>query len=145
MSFVKIWVHVVFSTKYREPSLTKDILYQVKRRIMQNCKQGDIYLQSINGHLDHLHCLVSLGKEQTIASIVKDIKGASAFWLNENFFLYKEFLWQDDYFAISVSESQVQRVVNYIKNQENHHKNQTFIQEINMFNDKFGTQPFKDM
>ena len=67
MSFVKIWVHVVFSTKNRNQQLTKEIRYEVQKHIIENCKENEIFLQAINGHTEHLHCLISLGKEQTIA------------------------------------------------------------------------------
>jgi len=144
MSFVKIWVHIVFSTKNREPFLSKEIRYQVKRQIILNCKEDNIYLQSINGYTDHLHCLVSLGREQTISSIVQYIKGKSAHWLNENYFKGGDFLWQDDYFAISVSESQVKKVISYIKNQERHHQSFSFNQEANEFNKRFGVEAIKD-
>lgn len=145
MSFVKIWVHIVFSTKNREPLLNKDIRYQIKRRIIQNCQQNNIYLQSINGYVDHLHCLISLGREQTISSIVQHIKGESAHWLNQTHFTNKEFMWQDDYFAISVSESQVERVIHYIKNQEQHHLFKTFNQEAEDFNKRFRTNAIKNI
>jgi len=144
MSFVRTWVHIVFSTKNRESFLSKEIRYQVKRKIIQNCKEDHIYLQSINGYTDHLHCLVSLGREQTISSIVQHIKGKSAHWLNEKYFKEREFMWQDDYFAISVSESQVKKVINYIKNQEHHHESFSFSQEAEEFNKKFGVIAIKD-
>ncbi len=54
MSYVKIWVHVVFSTKNRYPFLTKDIRYEVFNHIIENCREKDIYLQSINGFTDHI-------------------------------------------------------------------------------------------
>ena len=145
MSFVKIWVHVVFATKNREPFLTREIRYQVKRKIIQNCKNQDIFLQSINGYRDHLHCLISLGREQTISYVVQQIKGESSNWLNENHFENGEFLWQDDYFAISVSESQVQQVINYIKNQERHHASHSFEDEIKLFQERFGISAIQDI
>jgi putative transposase len=144
MSFVKIWVHVVFATKNREPFLTREIRYQVKRKIIKNCIDQGIYLQSVNGYRDHLHCFISLGKGQTIACVVQQIKGGSSNWLNEKYFKNGEFLWQDDYFAISVSESQVEKVINYIKNQERHHATTSFEDEINQFNEKFGIKAIKD-
>ena len=144
MSFVKIWVHVIFATKNREPFLTREIRYQVKNKIIEICKGQTIYLQSVNGYRDHLHCLVSLGREQTISNVVQQIKGGSSNWLNEKYFENDEFLWQDDYFAISVSQSQVQKVIKYIKNQERHHTTNSFDDEINELNKKFGIKALKD-
>jgi putative transposase len=144
MSFVRIWVHIVFATKNREPFLTREIRYQVKKQIIQDSKDHNIYLQSINGYRDHLHCLVSLGRDQTISYVVQQIKGRSSNWLNEKLFKNNEFLWQDDYFAISVSESQVQQVISYIKNQERHHATKSFDDEVKELNQKFGIKAIKD-
>lgn len=144
MSYVKIWVHVVFSTKNRFPHLTKQIRYDVFKHIIDNCKEKDIFLQAINGYTEHLHCLISLGKEQSIATVTKLIKGESSFWINKHNLTTQKFAWQDDYFAVSVSESQVEKVVNYIKNQEQHHAKKTFEQEVEEFFEKYRWKNIKD-
>ena len=138
MSFVKIWVHLVFATKNREPWLKQEIRYDVHKHIIQNCKKKGIFLQAINGYTDHLHCLISLGKDQSISNVSQLIKGESSFWINKNNILSEKFSWQDDYFAVSVSESQVASVVNYIKNQEDHHSKKTFNSEVEEFMTKYG-------
>lgn len=79
MSYVRMWVHLVFATKNRMPFLTKDIRYKVQHHIAENCKEKAIYLQPINGYTDHMHCLISLGREQTIAKVAQLIKGESSF------------------------------------------------------------------
>lgn len=144
MSYVRIWVHLVFATKNREPWLTKNILKLVRSHIIQNCKEKDIFLQKINGHLDHMHCLVSLGKQQSISEVAQLIKGESSYWINENNLLTDYFNWQDDYYGVSVSESQLEKVSNYINRQEQHHKNKTFEQEEVDFMLKFGFKKLKD-
>lgn len=121
MSYVRMWVHLVFSTKNREPFLTKEIRYKVQEHIIDNWKEKSIYLQTINGHTDHIHCLISLGRAQSIAKVAQLTKGGSSFWINKDQLTAEQFIWQDDYFAVSVSESSLQIVVNYIKNQEIHH------------------------
>src|SRR5262245_30669990 len=108
MSYVKIWVHLVFSTKDRTPWLIKEIRADIQKHIMDNCKQKEIFLQAINGHQEHIHCLISLGKDQSISKVSQLIKGESSFWINRNNLTKEKFVWQDDYFAVSVSESQVQ-------------------------------------
>ena len=140
MSFVKIWVHLVFATKNREPLLSKNFRYDLHNHIIQNCKEKDIFLQTINGYTDHIHCLISLGKDQTISKISQLIKGESSLWINKNNFTDGKFSWQDDYFAVSVSESQVETVVNYIKNQEQHHAKKSFDDEVQEFMTKYGWQ-----
>jgi putative transposase len=138
MSFVKIWVHVVFATKNREQCLEKEIRYELHKHITGNCKEKEIFLQAINGYTDHLHCLISLGKDQNISKITQLIKGESSFWVNQNNLIEGKFGWQDDYFAVSVSESQVQTVINYIKNQEKHHSKKSFDDEVNEFMTRYG-------
>ncbi len=143
MSFVKIWVHLVFSTKNREPLLNKEIRYDLFEHIKNNCKDKDIYIQSVNGHIDHIHCLISLGKDQTISKIAQLIKGESSFWINRNDITQGKFSWQDDYFAVSVSESQVDKVINYIKNQETHHAKKSFNDEVAEFITRYGWKLIK--
>jgi putative transposase len=138
MSFVKIWVHLVFSTKNRHPWLHKEYRYKLQQHIIENCKEKDIFLQAINGYTDHIHCLISLGKAQSISKLVQLIKGESSYWINKQAFLNEPFSWQDDYFAVSVSESQVESVASYIKNQEKHHAKKSFNEEVNEFMTAYG-------
>jgi len=140
MSFVKIWIHLVFSTKDRKPCLKKEFRYNIYKHIIQNCKEKDIFLQAINGYTDHLHCLISLGKDQSISKITQLIKGESSIWINKNNLTSEKFSWQNDYFAVSVSESQVETVTNYIKNQEKHHSKKSFDDEVTEFMTKYGLE-----
>ncbi len=130
MSYVRIWVHVVFSTKYRKPFLNDAIRGKVFSHIIDNCREKDIYLRNVNGYFDHAHCLLSLGSEQSISKVVNLIKGESSFWINKNKLVADKFKWQNDFWAVSVSESQVERVANYINNQEAHHSKKTFNDEL---------------
>jgi putative transposase len=138
MSFVKIWVHLVFSTKNREPWLSPDLLRALCMHIKGNCKEKDIFLQAINGHFEHLHLLLSLGKDQSIAKVAQLIKGEAAHWLNQENVIPEKFSWQDDYFAVSVSESQVHQVETYINNQSAHHASKSFQQETEEFMLRYG-------
>ena len=140
MSFVKIWVHLVFATKNREPLLKKEFRYDVYKHISENCAEKAIFLQAINGYTDHLHCLISLGKDQSIAKVSQLIKGESSFWINRNNLVEGKFSWQDDYFAVSISESQLETVTKYIKNQEQHHAKKSFIEKADEFMAKYGWQ-----
>ena len=100
---------------------------------MKNCKEKEIFLQAINGYEDHLHCLISLGKEQSISKVAQLIKGESSFWINKNNLTTEKFMWQDDYYANSVSESNVKKVENYIRNQEIHHSGKLLTDKIDSF------------
>jgi putative transposase len=138
MSYVRIWVHLVFSTKNREPYLKKEIRKNAINHIIKNCSEKKIFLSAINGYDEHIHCLISLGKEQSISKVAMMIKGESSFWINQQSLTKGKFIWQDDYFAVSVSESQVSRVKKYIANQENHHTHKNFTEEVDDFLTKYG-------
>ena len=130
MSYVRIWVHLVFTTKDREANLTKDIRDKLINHIRTNSRVKDIYLDTIGGWTEHLHLLISLGRDQAIAKIAMLLKGESAHWFNQQKFVRGKFSLQDDYFALSVSESLVDRVRNYIENQEFHHQAKPFADEF---------------
>ena len=138
MSYLKIWVHLVWSTKNRQPLLSREIRSILFPHIKKNAQQKGIYIDFINGHTDHIHLLISLNKEQSIVSIVQLIKGESSYWINQQKLTTEKFRWQDQYFAVSVSESGINKVRDYIKNQEEHHKNKTFLQEYEEFMQKYG-------
>lgn len=145
MPFVKVYIHFVWSTKNREAFLdTKEIREQVWRHIKNNAKEKGIFVDFINGYEEHCHCLVSLGVDQTIQKTMQLIKGESSFWINKQNLIKNKFEWQDEYFAVSVSESMLDRVRNYIKSQEKHHSQQSYQQEYDEMMDKFGFQQFKD-
>jgi putative transposase len=92
-------------------------------------KRKDLFIDFVNGHAEHCHSLVSLGVDQTISRVMQLIKGESAFWCNKQEMTKQKLEWQDEYFAVSVSESQIDTVRNYIKNQEEHHTHKTLQQE----------------
>ena len=142
MPFIKVWIHLVWSTKNREPYLDKSIRQNVFAHIKENARKKDIYIDFINGYTDHIHCLISLGLDQTIAKTVQLLKGESSFWINKQQLTKQRFEWQDEYFAVSVSESVVDRVRDYIRNQEEHHKHKTFQQEYEEFISKYGFEKF---
>lgn len=108
------------------------------KHIKENADKKGIYIDSVNGHAEHCHCLVSLSTNQTIEKVVQLIKGESSFWINKEKLIKDRFEWQDEYFAVSVSESMVERVRNYIRKQESHHKKVSFADEYNEFMIKFG-------
>ncbi len=144
MSWVRIWVHLVFSTKNHFPFLReKEIRETFFNHIKQNSKEKDIWLDSVNGYHDHIHCLISLGKDQTISKIAQLIKGESSFWINKEISQKSKFEWQDDYWAVSISESHVNALRNYISRQEDHHKKKSFTNEVNEFREKYGFELIK--
>jgi len=143
MPFIKIWVHAVWATKRREKLLKKEIRRDVFEHIHQNALKKEILMDCVNGHLEHMHCLFRLKNDQTISKVIQLIKGESSFWINKNKLTKSKFEWQDEYFAVSVSESQVQAVRKYIHNQEEHHKKKPFTQEYEDFVNKYGFRIFQ--
>lgn len=138
MPFIKIYIHLVFSTRNRIPYLdTSDLRVKVWKHIKENTSEKGIYLDMINGYSDHCHCLISLGSSQNIEKIVQLIKGESSNWINKNQLTKERFSWQDEYFAVSVSESMIDSVRNYIKNQEKHHQKKTFSEEYQEFMERY--------
>lgn len=134
MPFAKVYVHFVFSTKDRLPFLAdKETREKVWNHIKEYSRQKGIFIDYINGYSEHCHCLVSLGIEQTMSNIMNLLKGESSHWINKNKICNPGFKWQNDYFAVSVSESIVERVREYIRNQEAHHRKKTFKEEYDEF------------
>jgi putative transposase len=146
MPFVSVYIHFVWSTKYRKPHLkTKAIREAMWKHIKDNGRQKGIFVDFVNGHNDHCHCLVSLGNEQTISKVMQMIKGESAYSFNKEKLITEKLEWQDEYYAVSVSESALENVRNYIKNQEEHHIKKSFADEEEEFITKHNFQKFKDI
>ncbi len=138
MAYVRIWVHAVWGTKDREPILEKENRYTLFEHIRENARKKDIYIDFINGYIDHVHTLISLNSEQSIAKVMQLMKGESSHWANKNSLFKHKLDWADEYFAVSVSESMTDKVREYIKNQEEHHKKKTFAEECEEFMTKYG-------
>ena len=127
MPFAKVCIHFIWSTKNREPFLDSlELREKVWEHIKENAKQKEIFIDTINGHQEHCHCLISLGLNQTMSKTMQLLKGESSYWVNKHNLCKQKFEWQDEYFAVSVSESIIAKVREYIKNQEDHHKKENF-------------------
>ena len=143
-SFSKIWLHLVFSTKNREPlineSLEKPLYDFMWTKLNEIGCTGSI----INGIPDHVHILFKLNPQKAVTEIVKQIKGSSSHWVNHDFkSLHNSqpvFAWQTGYGIFSVSESQLTKAHGYIKNQKEHHKKQSFLDEYQWFLKAHGFQ-----
>lgn len=133
MSVTKIYVHLVFSTKKRNPLLTKAIRGEVSMHIHKNAKSWGIDIDFVNGYYDHAHCLLKLPSTMNIAQVAQIIKGESSRWINLLELASEYFEWQDDYYAESVSIKDLERVRSYIKNQEQHHQSISFEKEMEVF------------
>ncbi len=139
-SYSNLWIHVIWATKYRESLISKEIKYLLYDYIREICRELDYHLDFINGVEDHVHLLFSLNPVHSISDMVKNIKGKSWAWMLKQNLIEDYFTWQDGYSAFSVSPQNVQRVRNYIKNQEKHHSKYSYEQEI----DKINIDSFKN-
>ena len=145
MPHIKVYIHFVWSTKNRFPHLkTLELRKQVWQHIAENARSKGIYVDFVNGYTDHCHCLISLGADQNIQKVINLIKGESSHWINKNNLTSEKFEWQNDYFAVSVSESNIDRVRDYIKNQEEHHRKKSFQEEYEEFIKNYNFKKFQD-
>jgi putative transposase len=136
-TYTQIHIHFVFAVKFRNGIIRsewKDSLYKYTAGIIQN---NNHKLLAINGMSDHIHILIGLRPSQSISDLMKDVKQSSSKWINENKLVNGHFEWQEGYGAFCHSKSQIDKVVNYIKNQELHHKKLTFREEYLDFLKKF--------
>ena len=134
MAYLRVWIHMVWSTKNREPLLeTIEIRQTLFNHIAKNAASKNIWLDCVNGTCDHVHALVSVGPDQSIAKIAQLLKGESAHWFNQQNLAHQKLEWQDDYFAASVSDSAVNHLRIYISKQEEHHRKKTFSEEFGEF------------
>lgn len=130
MSYVSSYYHCVFSTKERRPLITPALaerLWPFLGGIARNNKMKAI---EIGGVADHVHLLISLPPTLAIAKAMQLIKGGSSKWVHETFLEHRLFAWQEKYGAFSVSVSQLDNIIAYIKGQEKHHKRMSFKEEF---------------
>jgi putative transposase len=144
MSYIRIWVHCVWSTKNRIPFLSDPIRVETISHILENAKLKGIYIDQINGFDEHLHTLISLGGKQNVSEIMQKIKGESSFWINKNRLTRFKFQWQDDFYAGSVGMPQLGHVRNYIQNQVQHHRKDSFENELERLIEEYNLEKILD-
>ena len=136
-TYTQIHIHFVFAVKFRQCLIQnnwKEELYKYISGIIQN---NNHKLIIINGMPDHIHILIGMRPTQSISDLMKDVKQFSSKWINEKKFINSRFEWQEGYGAFSYSKSQLENVINYIENQEEHHKKKTFLEEYKETLNKF--------
>ena len=138
MPYTKIWIHAVWSTKEREPLLTKEIRPILFNHIIENARAKGITINCVNGYDEHVHCLFQLPHHQSLSKTMQLIKGEASFWANKNQLVKPSLYWQEEYFATSVSIAHLASVHQYIANQETHHKHQSFQEEYKELSERMG-------
>ncbi|HEY9113769.1 MAG TPA: IS200/IS605 family transposase [Bacteroidales bacterium] len=137
-SFTNIWIHAIWATKGRYPFIENKIEGQIYKFIEHQFEEMNCQVKIINGIPDHVHCLFLLNAQKSIAEVLKQVKGSSSFFINEQNLTEGQFSWQTGYSAFSVSESMLDKVFQYIKNQKAHHQLKTFQEENEEYLKLFG-------
>lgn len=128
-TYTQIHIQAIFAVQNRDciiRPIWEDELYKYITGIVQN---NNHKMLAINGMPDHLHILLGLRPSQSLSDLMQHIKAGSSRWINENRFVKGKFSWQEGYGAFSYCKSDVPKVIQYIKNQEEHHKKKNFIDE----------------
>jgi len=128
-TYSQLYIHVVFAVKGRENLIQKqwkDELYKYVCGIV-NAKNQKVY--AINGMPDHIHLLLSIKPDISLSDLMRDIKTNSTKWINTRNWVRGKFQWQEGFGAFSCSKSQLDNVIAYINNQEQHHLKKSFKQE----------------
>ena len=128
-TYTQIHIHIVFAVQNRSNLIGNDWKEELYKYISGIIKNNNHKVLVINGMPDHIHILIGLRPAQSLSELVKQIKQDSTKWINERGFINDRFSWQSGFGAFSYSKSQIPRVINYIKNQEEHHKTNTFKEE----------------
>jgi REP element-mobilizing transposase RayT len=130
MSYVSCYFHCVFSTKERRPFITPELRERLWPFLGGIARQNKMKAIKIGGVEDHVHILLSLPSTMAISKALQLIKGGSSKWIHETFPEHRLFAWQEEYGAFSVSVSQLDKTIKYIKGQEVHHREMTFQEEF---------------
>ena len=135
-TYTQIYYHLVFASKNREPVLVKEGREEFFRYVWGIIRNKDCHLHRINGVADHIHILTSLHPTVPLAGFVKDIKVATNEWIKAKRIFPQFDAWQEGYGAFTVSHADKDRLIDYIKGQEEHHRMVSFLDEYRrLFNE----------
>jgi len=130
MSYVSSYFHCVFSTKERRPLMTPQLRERLWPFMGGIARQNKMKAIEVGGVEDHVHLLLSLPSAMPVSKAMQLIKGGSSKWIHETFPEQRLFTWQEEYGAFSVSVSQLDKTIAYIKGQPEHHRKMTFQEEF---------------
>ena len=125
MPFWRTYYHLVWATKNREPLITPKIEKSLYSYIVHKATTLGIYIYAADGWVDHAHVIAAIPPKIAVAEAVRNMKGASAHWLNEHFPEEPHFAWQRGYGVLSLGEKQRPQAEAYVLNQKGHHQQQT--------------------
>jgi len=128
-TYTQIHIHAIFAVQNRLSLVQKQWKDELEQYITGIIENNGHKLLKIGGMPDHVHVLFGMRPTQSISDLLQDIKGSSSLWINKKRLVRGKFSWQEGYGAFSYGKSQINDVVQYIANQENHHKKRTFAEE----------------
>lgn len=138
-SLVQVYLHVVYSTKHRQPLLAdKSLRDEMHKYLGGTCRELGCPPIRVGGVEDHVHILCRFGKSLTIPKFLAELKRESSKWIKVRDSRQSGFHWQDGYGAFSVSPSHVDALDEYIQHQEDHHRRETFQDELRRLLIKYG-------
>ena len=132
-TLVSLLVHVIFSTRNREPFITPEIEPELFAYIGGILKNHESRLLNAGGTADHVHLLISQSKNVSLSSLMKDVKKDSSSWIKTKGRQFRNFHWQDGYGAFSIAQSNILELQKYIATQKEHHRKRTFQEELIAF------------
>jgi REP element-mobilizing transposase RayT len=134
---VKNYIHIVFSTKNRQPFIKKEIKSELYAYLGGTCKELECHALAIGGIENHVHILCMLSQKIALMNLIRKVKAHSSKWIKTKGDAYSHFSWQNGYGAFSVSPTRINSVKNYVNNQEEHHRKRSFKEEVRLFLDKY--------
>lgn len=136
-SLVKNYIHIIFSTKYRQPLILQPVEAELHSYLGGICNNLDSQVIKVGGYTDHIHILCKLSKKMALMKLLEELKSHSSKWIKTKGKEYSNFYWQDGYGAFSVNPFEVDKVIKYIANQHEHHSKKTFQDEYRAFLKKY--------
>ena len=136
-SLAQVYLHIVFSTKSRKPFLKDNIREKTHAYLVGACSNLGVDAIRIGGVEDHVHLCCRMSRELTISKMIGELKRESSKWVKTQNELLGDFYWQSGYGAFSISPSHVDPLVEYIANQEEHHKRESFQDEFRRLCQKY--------
>jgi REP element-mobilizing transposase RayT len=136
-SLVKNYIHIVFSTKLRAPIIHSPYNLELYSYLGGICNNLESPVLKIGGYSDHVHILCMLSKKIALMKLLEELKSHSSKWMKTKDQSLKNFYWQDGYGVFSVNPAEVETVIAYIHNQQEHHSKKTFQQEYRAFLKKY--------
>ena len=121
-AFYQLVYHFTWSTKHRLPLITPEVEARLYPYIGYKCRELGYRLHAVNGVEDHIHVLVSLTPSHVVADVAKNLKGASSHHINKESGLDTTLYWQDGYGVVTLRKSEIPKIVGYIMNQKQHHR-----------------------